>query len=758
MKKSFSLIACLMVVTLVTPSFTGRYQKVGAWSDSNGGAVSVQSLSDSAAPVAAIVELESEPVVRRKAGQTSVLLHSQNVDFESAAAQSIEAQIEAEQDEFRARASLISPNLRVNTRLRKLANAISIEVPGRDLAAIAALPNVRRVELVKEYRADLASSVSLVGARLAWEKLGGSAVAGQGVRIAILDTGIDVRNPLFSDTGFNAPDGFPRSNNGSEGLTNNKVIVAKSFVTSGNNPTALDENGHGTNVAGIAAGRLDSPSPLGDISGVAPKAYLGNYRVLGRTGSGRSDLIASALEEAVADGMDVINLSLGSAAGSQLDFLARAVEAAVAVGKVLVVSAGNSGEGGVDDAMTIGTPGISPNAITVAATSNAHVVGPTVTVANVGDVPAELSNIASIEGQLGDTPVSVPNTTLPYVEVNSQSQGRACGTLPAGSLSGKVALIERGNCSFAAKINAAAAAGAAAVVIYNQPSSENSENGGDAFVFMDVTGTNIPSVFITNSSGVALRNFVRANPGASLHLAALGAGKVASDVVASFSSRGPSSLGALKPDVAAPGVSIYSGAIRTNNADGVSDASGFLAVSGTSQAAPHVAGAAAIIKQLHPSWSPAQVKSALMNSAVDGFTTSGKTATSGVLATGAGRINLDRAVSVGATFSPASLSFGINKFKKQTVTITGDLNITSQLDGQNNFAVSVQQLDPDARFTITQSATSVLLAAGESKTVTFTLTIIKKAERRDYTGYVLVTDPFGQTLRVPFWVKYAKKV
>src|SRR6185369_18092276 len=110
----------------------------------------------------------------------------------------------------------------------------------------------------------------------------------------ILDTGIDITNPMFSDAGFTMPAGFPKTNNQSDALTNNKVIAAKSFLRNGSN--AQDQNGHGSNVAGIAAGSVTS-SPLGTISGVAPMAYLGNYRVLGADGSGRTDLIAQGIEQ-----------------------------------------------------------------------------------------------------------------------------------------------------------------------------------------------------------------------------------------------------------------------------------------------------------------------------------------------------------------------------------------------------------------------------------------------------------------------------
>src|SRR5262249_48356332 len=152
-----------------------------------------------------------------------------------------------------------------------------------------------------------------------------------------------------------------------------------------------------------------------------------------------------------------------------------------------------------------------------------------------------------------------------------------------------------------------------------------------------------------------------------------------------------------------------------------------------------------------------QIKSVLISSGTtDVFSTTDKTTRSGVLATGGGRIDLARATSTSATFSPVSFSFGIYKLKKKDVIITTDLKITSQLDGQNVFQIGVQQLDPGSGVSLTPSVGSVTLARGETKTVTMTMTAFLGSERRDYTGYVLVTAG-SQTLHVPYWVRYVKK-
>ena len=145
-----------------------------------------------------------------------------------------------------------------------------------------------------------------------------------------------------------------------------------------------------------------------------------------------------------------------------------------------------------------------------------------------------------------------------------------------------------------------------------------------------------------------------------------------------------------------------------------------------------------------------------MNSADDVFTTTNKDVRAGVLDVGAGRIDLARAASVGTTIAPASLSFGINKLKKKDVTSSIDLTIANKLNVQSSVAISIQQLDPGDGVTVSTSSSNLMVPAGQSSTVTVTIFALKGSERRDYTGYVLITDS-SQTLRVPYWVRYVKK-
>jgi subtilisin family serine protease len=694
--------------------------------------------------VSAIIELQSDPVVVHEKKLGVAESPDRKLVLESAEAEAYESQLVREQENFKTLARQLSPALRVITELRLLVNAISIEAPGTDLVAIATLPGVKRVQLVREYHATLNRSVSLINAPAAWTKVGGSGAAGQGIKIAILDTGIDKNNPLFADAGFTAPAGFPKGNTS---FTNNKVIAAKAFLLD-SSATPLDENGHGTNVAGIAAGDFNTTSPLGAISGVAPRAFLGNYRVLNSSGTGRDDLIIQGLQTAQQDGFDIANLSLGAEAVSVMGVLDQAVENAVAAGMIVVVAAGNSGA----NEQTIQSPGIAPSAITVASSTNSHVVGPIVTVS--GSVPANLMNIGATVGQ-GGAPSSALTTTVGpavYADVNAlDGNNRGCNALPAGSLSGKIALIERGICTFIVKNDNASAAGAIATIVYNKDISEGSD-GGETLITMLLDDTvQIPSVFVRRSNGLAMRDWLNTHAGAQVSIAPFGESDISADVISTFSSRGPSSLLQLKPDLAAPGEQVYSGAITASNPAGVSDPSGFVAVSGTSQATPHVAGAAALLKQLHPTWTPLQIKSALISSANNAvFTDNTKTVNAGLLATGSGRVDLSLGSSVKATFSPASLSFGLIAAGSHASI---NLQVTNQSGGADTFTIGVQDLSPGSGVTVSPGINSVSPAAGQFSTVTINLNAASNATVGDHTGYILFTDQSSQLLRVPYWVR-----
>jgi subtilisin family serine protease len=264
-------------------------------------------------------------------------------------------------------------SLSVQHRYSTVLDALAVTLPASELAALASTDGVVRVYPNVGYRALRSSSPGFIGAPALWGHTLSS--AGNGVKIGILDDGLDKTHRYFSARGYRMPRGFPK---GQKSLTSAKVIVARAFAP--RTPSwkyakrAFDplNSGHATHVAGIAAGNHRTQAQGRRISGVAPKAYLGNYKVLtvpsGFGLNGNSAEIVAGIEAAVRDGMDVINLSLGEAEiDPRRDIVAAALDGAAAAGVVPVVAAGNNFE--ELGAGSVVSPGSSDRAITVAAES-----------------------------------------------------------------------------------------------------------------------------------------------------------------------------------------------------------------------------------------------------------------------------------------------------------------------------------------------------------------------------------------------------
>ena len=259
------------------------------------------------------------------------------------------AAIAGEQRAFRQELAARLPSAEIGWRYRLVANGFSLSLPSSELPRLRTLPGVRDVLPAGSYAPQLSATPQQIGAPALWGQ--GLDTAGQGVKIGIIDSGIDAGHPFFDPTGYAMPAGFPK---GQERFTTAKVIVARVFApksaTAASARVAFsdDDSSHGTHVAGIAAGNADTPAGGGRrVSGVAPRAYLGNYKVFVETSSGlspnaNSPAIVAAIEAAVADGMDVINFSGGEPEiEPSRDIVARALDAAAAAGVVPVVAAGN---------------------------------------------------------------------------------------------------------------------------------------------------------------------------------------------------------------------------------------------------------------------------------------------------------------------------------------------------------------------------------------------------------------------------------
>ena len=531
-----------------------------------------------------------------------------------------------------------------------LINSLVVKASALEVQQLENHPSVQGVYPNRERYLLMDAAPQLVGAPAAWQEVGGSEEAGRGIRIGLIDSGINQDHVMFQDPDLVPPEGFPISE--PEGFTNNKVIVARSFVRKefglSSDQGPRDVIGHGSRVAGAAAG-VAVNSPLAPVSGIAPRAFLGNYNVFGSIGTTTSAAVIAAINAAVADGMDVINLSLGGPAiHPDNDPEQMVIASATALGFVFVIAAGNTGPG----RGSVLSPGTSPAAITVGASTNARTFGGAIELtSNSPDFPVALGTILAVAGngnpiedQIGPLPV----TTITAVDPTRE----ACTLLPAGSLAGVVALVKRGDCTFSVKgQNVFGAGGAAGMIVYNDAGGSPISMDFGAFVPAQ------PAVMITKSDGEMLLQFLdgpspSGPPQAVVEVTFLTQGDLrpfptSPDILAGFSGRGPSTDLGIKPDLTAPGVAIHT----------ASNGSGFtLSAVGTSFATPITGGGAALLLQRFPGWSAEQIKSALVNSAVQVVTVNG--AEGLVNEVGNGRLDLGRAVAVAAFLDPVSTSFG----------------------------------------------------------------------------------------------------
>lgn len=661
-----------------------------------------------------------------------------------------------------------------------LANTIYVRTTHDVAVGLAGIPGVAHVMYTPPFKRDLTTALTLMNVPQAQNALGGAANAGAGIKIGIIDSGIDQTHPGFQDGSLTPPSGFPK---GDTNFTNNKVIVARSYVSddSATDPqysspddfSPRDHMGHGTAIAMIAAGAANT-SPLGAIQGVAPKAFLGNYKVFGSPGINDYASYAAvqhALEDAVSDGMDIVTLSLsegytisvgpldtgsacGLASGAACDSYSSFVETAVKAGMVVVTSAGNDGNVGTQTATaaSIHTPGTTPAAITVGAFTNSHALYQSVHTTGTG-LPASLQNIRALFGD-GRQINSV--LTAPLVDVTATgNDGMACSALTANSLSGAIALIQRGTCSFSDKINNAENAGAVGAIIYQV-------SGVDSiFSSLFAQDTGIPAVMIGNTDGVALKSFIAANAGAKVSLdPAWLAPSAQANVVAAYSSRGPSigtfstvaPVQVLKPELVAAGDGIYSAAQKFDPNGDAYSASRYTAVSGTSYAVPMVAGAVALVKQKNASLkTPAQLKSAVVNTASQTAAFQSDVVDAGggaarVSAVGAGKLKADDALNVAATLDPPTLSFGAITAANPQPSLT--LNVTNVSNTAATFNFAVQQRDPDSKATVSVSPNSLTLTPGQSNSVHVNLTG-SRPNPGAYEGSIVITGA-GPALHVPY--------
>jgi hypothetical protein len=633
----------------------------------------------------AIVQLKGDPVSTHSATKPA---HGKKIDFNNNNVRSYRAQLSAGRNEFRRWLRANAPRARITSEYDISLNAVAVELNGTALETIAAAPMVQQVQYNALYHPNLSESYKIINASDAWAAAGGRSVAGAGIKIGDIDTGIDQTHPFFDPTGFSFPPGFPKCD-AADSFSHHqdqdckyvspKVIVAKVFFNKaqqqGLDAQAIQD--HGTHTAGDAAGVTGKTAvvngvSIDDMSGMAPGAWLGNYNVFpGDVVNARNEDILNAVDAAVADGMDVLNLSLGGTFHGNNDLLAMGLDNAVDAGLVVAVAAGNSGPG----PGTIESPGRARKVITVGASTNQHFVGQPFTYPAGGGT--------TIGAAVGDFP-PLPTASFDLFDTNSTS----CTSVDPGA-SGKLAIIDRGGCTFSTKVRNAIAAGAIGVLVINNvagdPIAMAKDGGG---------GDNLPAVMIGLNDGAALRasGETTASAVATFQEFITPENK---DILAGFSSQGPTAVDfAVKPDLTSVGVNVLSSITcvgKPNTCPG--DGTGWAFFSGTSMSTPHIAGSSAVLLDLHPDWSPAEVKSALVNRA-DLVIKDSKTGLHdiGPAAQGAGRENLSVAADATSWMDPVSASFG-----KVTVGHPTSLTITlsNPTGTDETFSVSVTKFTPD---------------------------------------------------------------
>ena len=701
---------------------------------------------------------------------------------ESAAGTTYRQQLEAKQQ--RLRQELASRKIAVTGSATTLMNAIFVSVPKERVPELKSLPGVKGVVPLRRYHMDLNHATQLLNAPAAWNALGGAQNAGAGLKIAIIDTGIDQTHPAFDGSSFSMPAGYPICKAAYPGgsivdipncgaFTNNKVIVARSYVpvlaagSDPNNPAAdsrpddyspRDRSGHGTATASCAAGEPNTSLIGLTFNGMAPRAYLGNYKIFGSptVNDGASDdVIIMALEDALKDHMDVASLSLGGPAltgpldtgaacgndpGVPCDLIPPVVENAAKQGMVVVIAAGNEGDTGFNTPTfnTIGSPGDAPSAITAGASTNSHFMSEGVEVPGTG-VPSNLQRIGGTFGN-GNNPF-VGAVAGPLVDVTQLgNDGLACTALPAGSLNGSFALIERGTCNFAVKVTNALNAGSTGVIFYMADQSALISPGG-------LGSTNIPSIMISNNDGVALKSFIDSNPGHTVYIdaSAVEQSTGAFNQLTSFSSLGPTTGdNALKPDLLAVGQDVYMAAESYDPLGDLYSANRYGAAAGTSFSTPLAAGAAALVKQAHPGFTPAQVKSALVNTGAQSVTRDDSGNKVSIPSIGGGLLDAGTALQSMITANPASVSFGT----VTSVPASKSIQVTNTGSNQVNLSLAVAPVTSASGATVALDKQSLALAGGASATVNLTISGSAPTPG-SYYGAVTVQGS-GPTLRIPY--------
>ncbi|MFC4638790.1 S8 family serine peptidase [Deinococcus hohokamensis] len=548
--------------------------------------------------------------------------------------------IGSQQASFRAQAASLNIRYQEVHSFNTLFNGFSVLASDAEVNRISRMPGVLGVYPVHmierpKVDIDLQATVtpemfyakSMTGADIAQNELG---LTGKGVKVAVMDTGIDVDHPAFKGRIVAGYD-FVGENYGKDG---------KYVPVPDENPD--DCNGHGSHVAGIVGGNDASKG----FKGVAPDVSFGAYKVFGCEGGTQEDIMILAMERAYKDGMQVLNMSIGSAFENWAETpSAKVASRLVKKGMIVVASAGNSGAGGQ---YSMGGVTMGDNVISVASVDNVKIDLDSFTLSNgtkVGFYAATGAPLPTKGTTLAITKKAGSTTTT------TNDGCTVSGGFAPNSLTGKAVLIRRGTCSFYEKAFNAQQAGAAAVILYNNAAG---------YINPTVAGSpaiTIPVVSVSDVDGAKIDALIASGVSVTFDGGKVAVNNPTGNTLSTFSSYGMSAELEAKPDIAAPGGSIYSAYPLT------AESSGYAVLSGTSMASPHVAGAAALMLQAYPKTQAKDMRTLLMNTASLRW----YRAASGTLFTGisdyaqrqgAGMLDIVGAYSNAVRATPSKLSLG----------------------------------------------------------------------------------------------------
>ena len=803
--KLLSLLLALGLFTyLITQSDevsraqSGGFDRTQLANDSPVGELQAQDEFPETGEFNVMIELFDEPTSRVYAqalgNQSDRAANPQQRAAAQGAARAQMVRIRGAQQRVLARLGNFGRSARVLYNVQTAYNGIAARIDVGILPQLRGHADVKAVHALPIHQLENSTSLPFIKAASAWAATSGN--SGDGIKIAVIDTGVDYLHANFGGPGTAAaytannraivePGSFPTA----------KVVGGMDFAgdayTGANVPVPdadpLDCNGHGSHVAGTAtglgvnadgttfAGPYDGATPFSSFSigpGVAPRSQLYALKVFGCTGS--TGLTTQAINWAVdpngdgdpSDHVDVINMSLGSNFGTSTDASATASSNAVLAGVIVVTSAGNAG----DTHFISGSPGTSVRAISTANIVDFGIQQSTLTVntppaiaGNKGALPATFNPVVTTPTEVtGSVKLADDGSTDLFPGAAPGSVGTttdACQPFAPGFFTGLIALVDRGGgCGFTFKVKNAQDAGATGVIVANNAAGTISMGGSDPTI-------TILSLSITQADGTAIKGQLAGGVNTTLRFTNLG------DTVSGSTSRGVrrNDTG-VKPDIAAPGSSIASTGVGTGNVSAT--------ISGTSMASPHVAGAMALLRQLHPTWTVEELKALVMNTANhDLFTGSHGTGNKfAVSRVGAGRIDLEDASNGQVVAFNDDASGGVSvSFGAPEVVGTASVIRTARVvnkggvDVSYNLAYVGLSEVPGVSYSFPDGA-NITVPAGGSTTFRIELTanaaVMKHvrdltqaaaqgANPRFYmseaTGYVTLTPGSGTSLRLPVY-------